>query len=580
MLTALHIEDFILIDRLSLPVGKGLTALTGETGAGKSILLDALGLAVGGRHVRGTIRPGGERGVVSASFEPSPNHPVWHSLKENGLSGEDGVVILRRTQERDGRSRAFVNDQPVSIGLLRRVGETLLEIHGQHDGQSLLVAATHRMLLDEFGALDRERAAVADAFDRLTGAESALKSLQDAAAATRRREADLRAVAEELESLKPAPGEETILVERRARLMAAEKISEDLAAAAGALDDEGLEARLIAAARRLARAAAAAPAAQDALAGAIERIDQALADLQEAQAAIEKAASGFERDGALLQATDDRLHALRLAARRHGVAVELLPDLAERARRSLDELNSTQADERRLAADAAAAREDYRRRAEALSAARLRAAAALDAAVAAELAPLRLSEAIFTTRVESGAAGPARDGVDDVEFMVRTNAGGPVAPLKAVASGGELSRFILAIKAALAAKEERTVIIFDEVDAGVGGAVADAVGERLARLAEGAQVLVVTHSPQVAARAAAHWRVEKTTAKGETTTRVSRLDDQGRVGELARMLSGAVVTEEALAAAASLLALAQRKSAPASRRKTPSGARSGRRAAS
>ncbi len=555
MLTSLHIQDFVLIDQLSLPLGGGLTALTGETGAGKSILLDALGLAVGGRADRGLVRHGAERGVVAAAFGPGGDHPAWSLLKENGLYTEDEEIILRRIVSKTGKSRAFVNDQPVSITLLRTVGACLLEIHGQHDGHGFLSAATHRALLDEFGGLGAATEKLAGLWRAWRDAEAQLarrRDVRDKALA----EADyLRHVTAELEVLAPVEGEEEQLAARRSDLMAAEKVCEDLSAAAALLSEGGLEERLASCARRLSRAVGAfkGGGAHDRLAAANLRVDAALSEVMEARAAVEDAAGALGVDPGELEAVEERLFALRAAARKHAISVDQLPAFFEKAVGALAALDEGEAGFEALEAAAAASREAYEKAARSLSAARAKSARMLSGAVAAELAPLKLGGATFSVQIETNAERPRADGYDAVEFVVSTNPGAPAGPLKTIASGGELSRFVLAMKAALAAKESRTVIIFDEVDAGVGGAVADAVGERLARLARDAQVLVVTHSPQVAARADRHWRVAKVQKTNETRTHVTVLSADERIEEIARMLSGAAVTDTARAAAASLL---------------------------
>ncbi len=556
MLTALHIQDFVLIDQLSISLGSGLTAMTGETGAGKSILLEALGLAAGARVGRASVRPGAARGVVSASFELPEHHPVWRILDDNGVAATEDQVILRRVQGADGKSRAFVNDQPVSVGLLRDVGETLIEIHGQHDGQSFLTVAAHRGLLDAFAGLEGSVAEIGEIFrqwrDAMAACEARRVSLADAG-----READyLRHVVAELKELAPEEGEETQLAARRSELMAAEKIAGDLSAALAALSEEGLEGQLSGAARRLVRASAAFSSETNPLSNALDRIDRALSEIMEARAAAEDAAERLGVEEGALEAVEERLFALRAAARKHGVNPDALPAVYNRAVAKLADVDAGASGLQSLerAANAAAAR--YRKAALALTRMRETAATRLDAAVAGELEPLKLGKAKFRTHIVSNADEPRADGVDHVEFMVATNPGAPFGPLKTIASGGELSRFVLAMKAALAAVENRTVIIFDEVDSGVGGAVADAVGERLARLGEAAQVLVVTHSPQVAARAGTHWRVEKTETEAASITRVRPLEPSERIEEIARMLSGAEVTEEARAAARRLLGAA------------------------
>ncbi len=569
MLITLHIQDFILIDQLSLPLGRGLTALTGETGAGKSILLDALGLAAGGRAERGAIRQGAAQGVVSASFEAGADHPVWKLLEANGLSAGEGEIILRRVQSRDGKSRAFINDQPVSVALLKEVGETLIEIHGQHDGRGFLTASTHRGMLDEFGGLSRATENVARLWRDWREAATALDE-KKAGRAKALAEADyLRHIVKELSALDPRGGEEALLAERRTQLSAAEKYSEDLAAAAALLSDDGLDGKLSAASRKLSRASSGLGDAVP-LAVAVERIDRALSEFMEARAAVEEAVAKLGADPAELEKVEERLFALRAAARKHAVAVDALPSFLEKARAALDPLDAGEAGFAAFEKRAADGERAYRQAAGQLSQKRAAAAKSLDSAVALELAPLKLGKAAFMTEVATNAERPASEGLDEVEFMVATNPGAPAGPLKSIASGGELSRFVLAMKAALAAKENRTVIIFDEVDAGVGGAVADAVGERLARLARDAQVLVVTHSPQVAARATTHWRVEKRQGAKETTTRVEVLDAGTRVEEIARMLSGARVTDEARAAARQLLGAAD-EAASAKKRQRKAG---------
>lgn len=553
MLTALHIEDFILVDRLSLPLGEGLTALTGETGAGKSILLEALGLAVGGRPGRGAVRRATERGIVAASFEPGADHPVWPLLEANGVAGEDDQVILRRIQGADGKSRAFINDQPVSIGLLKTVGETLIEIHGQHEGVGFLFASTHRALLDEYIGSLRLTGEVAAAWAAWRGAEDALEEGRRLRAEAEREADYLRHVVKELGDLDPQADEEERLAGRRAEMVAAQKAAEDLVAAASAMSDDGLEGKLAAAVHRLSRAAVRFDGETNPLSQAIDRIDRALSEIVEARSAVEEAVERLGHDERALEETEERLFAIRAAARKHGVAAGALADFRRKAEAQLELLEEREAEAGALEHAAKAVRDSYFSLAGDLSVRRRKGARKLDAAVARELAPLKLGKATFATEISTDEEKPGPAGIDSVEFMVSTNPGAALGPLKTIASGGELSRFVLAMKAALAAKENRTVIIFDEVDAGVGGAVADAVGERLARLAIDAQVLVVTHSPQVAARATTHWRVDKSHARSETTTRVVVLDEDSRIEEIARMLSGAVVTDEARAAARRLL---------------------------
>ncbi len=553
MLTALHIQDFVLIDRADIRVGMGLTALTGETGAGKSILLDALGLAVGGRSERGAVRAGAKQGAVAATFEPGGDHLVWSLLEENALPADDDQIILRRVQGADGRSRGFVNDQPVSIALLRTIGETLLEIHGQHDGRGFLASAVHRSLLDEFGGIEKKAATVRRHWDKWRTIQRDLEERrreQDAVA----REVDyLRHIVTQLEDLDPQTDEESDLAARRAALMAAEKISEDLNAATAAIDEGGIETKLSVALRNVERAGERLSAGGDVLKGAAAHLENALSEAGEASAAIARAIDEFGVDSVELEEAEERLFALRGEARKHGVAPDQLRAFLDKTRAALDDVALGEAAFHDLEKAAVEAAGVYEKAATALTKARSAAAVKLDKAVAGELAPLKLGKARFETRIDTNTDSPGPDGYDRIEFMVATNPGAPAGPLKTIASGGELSRFVLAMKAALAAKENRTVIIFDEVDAGVGGAVADAVGERLARLAKDAQVLVVTHSPQVAARANAHWRIDKKQTAKTTRTSVSELDADARIEEIARMLSGAKVTDEARAAARRLL---------------------------
>ncbi|MEL6791508.1 MAG: DNA repair protein RecN [Pseudomonadota bacterium] len=579
MLTALHIQDIVLIDQLSLSLGEGLTALTGETGAGKSILLDALGLACGGRASRTAVREGADQGVVTVAFEPGTDHPVWSVLTENGLDSGDDQVILRRVQGKDGRGRGYINDQPVSITMLRTIGEALLEIHGQHDGRGFLTAATHRDLLDEFGGHEKQVAAVKSSWLKWRSATIALEEKQrDRERALR--EADyLRHVVAELTELAPAEGEEAELVGARTRLMAAEKMLDDVRAARDAVDDEALEEKLARAARHLEAAANRQPSLTPVneghtddlpsvnFAAAAARLESALSEVMEARGLVQELAEAIDPDPQALDRVEERLFALRAAARKHGVAPEALPGFFLRSRDALDLLENDAVAFGALEAEVKTAKAEYDRAAEKLSRNRRKIAAILDKAVMSELAPLKLGRAVFSTQIESDVGAPMETGIDQVEFMVATNPGAPKGPLKTIASGGELSRFVLAMKAAIASKENRTVIIFDEVDAGVGGAVADAVGERLARLARDAQVLVVTHSPQVAARAQIHWTVAKEQSDDTTLTRVTPLDTDDRIEEIARMLAGATISDAARDAARQLLDPAVSKNAQTGSRK-------------
>lgn len=563
MLTSLSIRDFVLIERLDLEFAHGLCVLTGETGAGKSILLDALGLATGGRVERGFIRNGALQAVVSAVFDPPAAHPVRAALRGNGLDS-DGPLIFRRSVGADGRSRAFVNDQPVSIGLMREAGAMLLQIHGQHDDRGLLDGAGHRNLLDAFGRLDEVVGEVETAWRSLSAAEEALRSEQEAQARADQDHDYLRHVAEELRTLDVRAGEETELAQLRAVMMASEKISADVGEAVDAIVGHGgVEGRLNLALRRLGRAQ---PAAQGKLDAAVAALERAVIEVTEARRAVDTASRGLLFDAQALERAETRLFALRAAARKFGGNCDGLVAKRNDVEARLAAHASARSRARELERLLEVARSRYQAAADRLTAARTKAASGLDERVARELVPLKLSNAHFRTRVEKAApqaVGP--HGQDRVEFEVATNPGAPFGALTRIASGGEMARFILALKVSLAAEGPAATLIFDEVDRGVGGAVADAVGERLQRLAQSEQVLVVTHSPQVAARGSHHLRISKSLAAGAMATRVELLDATGRREEIARMLSGAKVTNAARAAADQLLAAPVGK--PAERRR-------------
>ena len=551
MLTSLSIRDFVLIERLDLEFAAGLCVLTGETGAGKSILLDALGLATGGRVERGFIRANAQQATVSAVFDPSADHPVRAALRGNGFEGE-GALIFRRTIGADGRSRAFVNDQPVSIGLMREAGSMLLEIHGQHDDRGLLDGAGHRNLLDAFGRLSDEVAEVEAGWRALSAAEEALRLEHETQSRAAQDYDYLKHVADELRSLDVRAGEETELANLRAVMMASEKISSDVTEAVDALVGHGgVEGRINLALRRLSRAQSAAQGKLDA---AVAALDRAVIEVNEARRAVETASRGLAFDSGALERAETRLFALRAAARKYGGSCDGLAVKRAEVEARLTAMSTARTRSKELERLASEARLRYETVAGLLTAARLKAADGLDACVAKELVPLKLANALFKTKIEKVAiqnAGP--HGQDRVEFLVATNPGAPFGALTRIASGGEMARFILALKVSLAAEGSASTLIFDEVDRGVGGAVADAVGERLARLAKSEQVLVVTHSPQVAARGAHHLRISKALAAGAMATRVEILDPPGRREEIARMLAGAKVTDAARAAADQLL---------------------------
>ena len=552
MLLALAIRDIVLIDRLSIDFDPGMTVLTGETGAGKSILLDALSLALGGRGDSALVRHGAAQGDVTAVFDVPASHPARALLAESGVDA-DGDLIFRRVQSEDGRSRAFVNDQPVAVNLLRTVGASLVEIHGQHDDRALVDAGVHRSLLDAFGGLGGSVAAVAAAHGFLKQARAAVAELERQIAAARAEAGYLSASVEELTTLAPQPDEETTLADRRQQMMRAERIAGDLEEAreivAGSASPIPTLAGLL---RRLERKGADAGAL---LSGTIAALDRAVRGLGDAEQELDAALAAASFDRGELERVEERLFALRAAARKYSVPVADLPALAERMAGDLAALESG---EERLAAlvkEAAAAEARYDREAAALSTGRRKAAKALEKAVAVELPALKLERAAFSAELTSDAARRSEAGIDEVVFMVRTNPGTRPGPLMKVASGGELARFLLALKVALADRGSAPTLVFDEIDTAVGGAVADAIGVRLARLAERVQVLAVTHAPQVAARATNHMLVAKGSAPGarQVTTGVARLDDQRRREEIARMLAGATITDEARAAADRLI---------------------------
>jgi DNA repair protein RecN (Recombination protein N) len=548
MLTALAIRDVVLIEALELEFGPGLGVLTGETGAGKSILLDALGLALGRRGESTLVRAGATQAVVTATFDTPP--AVAALLADNGLEIDPGEpLIIRRLVKADGGSRAFVNDQPASAALLRDIGPMLVEIHGQHDDRGLLAAAGHRTLLDSYageGVRD-----VASAYATWRDARAALASARDAIAAARADRDWLEHAVAELETLAAEPGEEEALAERRRTMQRAEKsageletVTEHLEGSAGALS------HLRQAARVLERIADDHPALGEALAA----IDRALVEASVAEDKLRDAAVALLYDPRQLEEDEARLFELRAMARKHRVQPDALADLATELRDRLVRLDAGEQGLADLDAAVARSRAAYDRAAEQLTAIRTAAAARLDAAVATELAPLKLDAARFRTVVAPLPEGDwSAAGRDRVEFEIATNPGAPFGPLAKIASGGELSRFILALKVALAEKGGAATMIFDEIDRGVGGAVASAIGERLGRLADTTQLLVVTHSPQVAARGATHLLIAKASDGTVTRTGVRPLDAEGRREEIARMLSGATVTAEARAQAERLL---------------------------
>lgn len=558
MLAALSIRDVVLIERLNLTFKAGLCVLTGETGAGKSILLDALGLALGARGDSGLVRHGAEQATVVAEFDlaGAGDHPAHALLREQDLDVED-TLVLRRTVTLDGRSRAFVNDQPVGVGLLRRLGETLVEVHGQFDTHGLLNPNSHRGLLDDYAGLGRDAAQVARLYAAWRAAEVASATAAEDATRARADEEYVRHAVKELETLDPQDGEEDALAEQRSQLMHREKLVDALNGAHGEIAGErGAERALLTALRQLTRVADKAGGRLDPI---ITVLDQATADISEVGNALAALTADLGHDGATLEKIEERLFALRALARKHGRAVADLPALLADFRHRLTLIEDQGDLLAGLAKAAAEARAAYAAKAQALTAARKAAAARLDKAVARELAPLKLDRARFVTAVDAVAEGEwGPHGSDRVAFTVATNPGAPPGPLGKIASGGELARFMLALKVVLAQVGTVPSLIFDEVDTGIGGAVADAVGERLARLGQNLQVLVVTHSPQVAARGRYHLNVRKRLGAKSggalPVTEVVALNDEERREEIARMLSGSEITPAARAAADALIA--------------------------
>jgi DNA repair protein RecN (Recombination protein N) len=552
VLSALSVRNIVLIDQLDIALDKGLTALTGETGAGKSILLDSLALALGGRGNAALVRHGTESGQVVAILQLPVDHPARVALRENEIP-DDAELILRRVQYADGRTRAFINDQPVGAALMQTIGSNLVEIHGQHDDRALVDAGTHRALLDAFGGFESEIAATAAAHASLVEIEAQLAEQRRMIAEAAARDDYARHVVEELSELSPEPGEEDSLAERRARLMQLEKSADEIREAEDLLSGPQAPAPALSGLmRRLMRKADNGSTLFQPL---IESLDNALNALDQTGEVLQNLRREMDFDPAELEQVEQRLFALRAAARKHHVIVDDLPAVLARFRAEIAALQSGEATLAKLEADAQIAGEAYRKAAQKLSNARARAAKAISKAVEAELPDLKLGSAKFIVDQQVDEQRIAASGFDQIAFHVQTNPGTLAGPLMKVASGGELSRFLLALKVVLADRGSAPVLIFDEIDTGVGGAVADAIGRRLKRLAEKVQVLTVTHAPQVAARADTHLFIEKQeVAKGAfVRTQVRPLDGEARREEIARMLAGARITEEARAAAGKLL---------------------------
>jgi DNA repair protein RecN (Recombination protein N) len=547
MLGALEIRDMLIIDRLDLAFQPGLNVLTGETGAGKSILLDSLGFVLGWRGRSDLVRAGAERGEVTAVFDLAEGHPARAVLDEAGFP-DAGEVILRRINTADGRKTAYVNDRRASGEVLRRLSGALVELHGQQADRGLLDPRAHRDMLDAFGRLQPLRAAVRTAWTARSKARKALAEAETALDKVRAEEDYLRHAVAELDALDPQPGEDETLDSRRRMMQGAERIREDIGRAAALIGGEGAEGAAGDALRWLEGVSDQADGALD---GAIAALGRALVELDEAGRGVDQALEVMNFDPLELEQVEERLFAIRALARKHDVLPDDLSAFADGLRAQIAALDAGDADLRDLRATLEAADSTYASEAQGLTAARQAAAQALDTAVMAELAPLKMERAVFSTTIGAAEAGPS--GVDDVTFTVATNPGAPAGPLNKIASGGELSRFLLALKVCLTGTQSGLTIIFDEIDRGVGGATADAVGRRLAQLADEGQVLVVTHSPQVAARGAHHWRVEKRVEGEVTLSTVRAMQGDDRVDEIARMLSGDRVTEEARAAARALM---------------------------
>ncbi|MEQ5870275.1 DNA repair protein RecN [Sagittula sp. NFXS13] len=549
MLRALEIRDMLIIDRLELDFRPGLNVLTGETGAGKSILLDSLGFVLGWRGRAELVRAGADQGEVIAVFDLASDHAAWDVMRDAGLP-VDGELILRRVNTADGRKTGWVNDRRVSGEVLRRLSDTLVELHGQHDDKGLLDPKGHRAILDEYAVAGPAQEAVRLAWRKVGAARKDLAQAREALEKVRAEEDFLRHAVAELEALSPEPGEEAVLDTRRRQMQAAEKIRADIAQASSALGYEGAEGAMSGALRWLEGASEKADGRLD---SPIEALVRAMAELDEAARGVADCLDALDFNPSELEDTEERLFALRGLARKHQVAADDLASLTEELGARLAALDAGEAQIGALEAAVKDAEISYTDAAKSLTELRQKAAVRLDKGVASELEPLKMGRAVFQTEVAEAPDGP--EGRDAVTFRVATNPGAPAGALNKIASGGELSRFLLALKVALHEEAGQGVtMIFDEIDRGVGGATADAVGRRLKALADAGQVLVVTHSPQVAALGAHHWRVAKRVEEGMTLSEVVPLDADERETELARMLSGDTVTDAARAAARALLA--------------------------
>jgi DNA repair protein RecN (Recombination protein N) len=550
MLAHLTIRDIILIESLDIEFSSGLSVLTGETGAGKSILLDALSLALGGRGDASLVRHGSSQGQVTAVFSVTPDHPARQLLSRNDIS-DDGDIVLRRVQMLDGRGKTYINDQVVSVAFLRDVGRLLVEIHGQHADRALVAVGAHLKLLDDFGGLTVDVLAVGCAFEAFKKAQNDLSSHR-ARIEIAAREADyLRASSDELNKLKPQKGEEEELALQRHGMMQIEKIATDISEADDVLSGHGSPVPNLASLfRRLDRKKDEAP---ELLAPIADALGLALDHLSHAQNAVELAMRASKFDPNVLERAEERLFALRAASRKFSVPVEKLPELALKMREDLAKLDAGSEKLLALEADVQVKLLAFDAVALELSDKRAIAAKDLDAAVMCELPALKLERAVFSTNIERSVENRSVSGIDNIEFFVQTNPGSRAGPIMKVASGGELSRFLLALKVALADKGSASTLVFDEIDSGVGGAVADAIGQRLKKLSSKVQVLTVTHAPQVAARSNTHFLISKAEMSGKMLTNIQIMDKNAQHEEIARMLSGEKITFEARAAALSLM---------------------------
>lgn len=552
VLDFLSVRDVVLIDKLDLEFGDGLNVLTGETGAGKSVLLDSLSLALGGRGEASLVRRGADRLSVCASFSLPENHKVFEALQERGIDTDGQNVVLRRIVNKDGKSKAFINDTPVGVGVLKAIGDGILEIHGQFANFALLNPAAHLGVLDAFGGLQGKARETADAYNAYKSAQNALLEAQNSLRRAQEEEDFVRHAANELERFGAYAGEEEELAEKRTMMMNAEKLIDALKSAADSLNAMDADKNMRAASRAVDRLNAMTNGKYQAIADALDAAGQSLND---AVFALQEAGNDVDLDGNLLESVEDRLFEMRSLARKYQTTCDGLPDKLAEFQAALNALDKGTASLAALEKDVAQTRAAYEKQARELSALRHQKAALLDEAVKNELEPLKLGKAVFVTKIDDlPEAERGASGMDKVVFCAATNAGQAAGALNKIASGGELSRFMLALKVVLRESEKTPTMVFDEVDAGVGGATAFAVGERLAKLsASGVQILVVTHSPQVAASGKRHFVVSKSEKDGVVTTAVRALSDAERTEEIARMLSGERITDASRAAAVELL---------------------------